>query len=304
MIEAYQGAKIIDSHIHMEASLKNPDKLIEYLDDNGVALGFLIASPLDKEHEKKTDEMNPFEKWYFKGPNNSRLGRLISRDVISKIGSERSVETLDNQGVSDSVRQHPDRLFAWLFAEPEDSVNQTLEGLDQIREMIKDPSLNVAGIKMHFWLFPTDIRDDRILHIVDLAKEAKKPVLIDVGVDRRRMRRFAELSEMYHEVPIFAAHLGSMMSEVLDAAWRHENVFVDTSGYTISGKNLRDVAFRLGPRKLIFGSDSPGSLGGNIQDSLRTLDNAALSPKADEMILWENVASIVPKAGELVVSKK
>lgn len=303
----------------MQEPLVDGQRVVEYLDRNGVDLGFVMASPLKEGKGPKSENMPDIQKWYLKGLNNSVLGHTISRIIFPKLSSGMFTQELDNPRVISAVRDNPDRLFAWLFAKPERGLQETQAEIDKLKADIETGDFNLAGIKMHFWIYPADIRDDRIVQIADLAKGTKNPILMDAGVDRSRMRRFGELAEMYPEVPIIVAHLGT--PEIIEAAKRYTNVFLDMSGYTITGKRLSDVVKQLAPDKvvqigsdqvkmpdssqrIIFGSDSPGGLGGSIQDSLQVLADANLSERDEELILADNIVSLVPKAGQLLKKRQ
>ena len=146
---------IIDSHIHMEGPLKDSRRVIEYLDRNGVDLGFVMASPLKEGKGPTGEDMPGIQKWYLKGINNTIVGRTISREIFPRLTSGMFTQELDNPRVISAARENPERLFAWLFAKPEKGMQETLAEVDKIKEDIQSETVNVAGIKMHFWIYTT-----------------------------------------------------------------------------------------------------------------------------------------------------
>src|SRR3989338_6604594 len=290
LMEEYRGRARIDPHIHLEGPLKGASEVISYLDRHGVDVGFLIASPLKEGKGSPNEDMPSIQKWYLGGLGNTPLGHFVSDTIMYPFIKRMIVQSPNNNRVIAVSKKYPDRLMAWLFANPKEGINKTL---DEMKAVVDSKSVNVAGFKLHFWVYPTDIVDPNVMQIADLAQEKKLPILVDVGVNRGNMKRFDEFASRHPEVPIIAAHLGSFLPEVIASAQRNPNVFLDMSGYPVTGRNLRKVLAKLSPDKVIFGSDSPGGLGGSIVGQLGALYEACLTMQEEDLILTGNITSIV-----------
>ncbi len=300
LLETYRGRARIDPHIHLEGPLKGASEVIEYLDRHGVDVGFLIASPLREGKGSLKENMPSAQKWYLGGLGNTFFGHFVSDTVMRPLIKGMITQSPDNGRVIAVSREHPDRLMAWLFANPKEGINKTL---DEMKAVVDSKSVNVAGFKLHFWVYPADIADPQVMQIADLAQEKKLPILVDVGVNRENMKRFNEFASRHPEVPIIAAHLGSFLPEVIASAQKNPNVFLDMSGYPVTGRNLRKVLTKLSADKVIFGSDSPGGLGGSIVSQLKALHGAHLTMQEEDLILTGNIKGIVPKIAELLKNR-
>ena len=318
----YEGRVRIDPHIHLEGPLKGAPEVIEYLDKHGVDVGFLIASPLKEGKCSMNWDMPALQKKYLGGLGNTAFGHFVSGKVMRPFVEGMTVEKPDNNRVVAVSKEHPDRLMSWIFANPGLGVRKTLNELSTF----VGRQDRIAGLKLHFWIYPANIVDLDVMQIADIAQEKKLPILIDVGVNRGNMKNFDEFAKRHPEVPIIAAHLGSNLPEVMDAASRNPNVFLDMSGYPVTGYNLRKIFERLAPDKVIFigtdgtasfgkrikegaaskiiwGSDSPGGLGGSIVSQLRALHDAQLHPSQEDLILTGNITSIIPQVSKLLKAR-
>ena len=298
IIEQYRGVHKVDPHIHKAGHLEDPQQIVEYLNTHEVEVGFLIPSALKEGKGPKGQDMLVSQKLWVGGWGNSAFGHFVSEYIVRPVAKGMFVEEPDNKGVLTATAQHPDRLMAWVWANPQREIQQTL---DEMSEFLKRP--NVAGAKLHFWIFPTKITNPSVMDIADLMQERDKPILIDVGVNRGNMREFDEFAKTHPGIPIIAAHLGSFLPEVVASARRNANVYLDMSGYPVTAKNLKEVLKIIPADKIIFGSDSPGGISGNLVSQLRALHGTGLPPREQELILTGNITRIVPKAAELLKAR-
>lgn len=320
LLEQYRGRARVDAHIHLEGPLRGAPEVVEYLERHGVDIGFLISSPLKEAKRGLIKEDAPaLLKWWAGGLGNTAFGHGVLDGLRGVIGNRMVVQEPDNKRVIVASKERPERLLAWVFANPGAEIKKTL---DEMSAFADRKDFNIAGFKLHFWVYPTEIIDPNVMQIADLAQEKNLPILVDVGVNRGNMRQFDEFTQSHPTVPIIAAHLGSYLSEVVDSASRFDNVFLDMSGYPVTGRNLRRVFNKLAPdkvisigadgkvelgkafdgaaNKIIWGSDSPAGLGGSIISQLKALHEAHLTPREEDLILTSNIISIMPKVAKLL----
>ena len=298
ILKEYQGIQKIDPHIHRSGHLKETPSIIEYLSQHSVEVGFLIPSAFKEGKESKEEDLlRPIKLWVG-GWGNSTFGHFASDYIIRPVAKGMFVEEPDNNGVIAASEEHPDRLMAWVWANPQKEIQKTL---DEMNKFLDLP--NVAGAKLHFWIFPTNIVNPNVMQIADLTRRKNKPLLVDVGVNRGNMREFDQFAKTHPQIPIIAAHLGSFLPEVVRSAKENANVYLDMSGYPVTAENLKKILRILPAEKIIFGSDSPGGISGSIVSQLRALHGSGLDPRKQELILTGNITSIVPKAAELLKAK-
>lgn len=118
------------------------------------------------------------------------------------------------------------------------------------------------------------------------------------------MKGFDELARTHPSIPIIAAHLGSYLPEVIEAARKYPNVFLDMAGYPVTGENLKKILKILPADKIIFGSDSPGGIGGSIKSQREALDRSGATPRQKEQILYRNIIRLVPRVGQMLMNQE
>ena len=101
----------------------------------------------------------------------------------------------------------------------------------------------------------------------------------------------AEAARRYPECVLQMAHLAGDFIQGTEAVVDLPNVYVDFSG-SYGEKGMVDYAVeRLGPERVIFGSDMPGS---DIYHNLGKVTGADISPEAKELILFGNAERVLP----------
>lgn len=295
LLADYAGKARIDSHIHKAGHLEGTEQIIDHLNLHDIDVGFLIPSALKEGKGSRKEDLPGPLKWWIGGWGNSRVGHLVSDYLIRPGAKGMFVQEPDNKGVIASAEDNPRRLMAWVWVNPQGEIQ---EALDETNDFLKHP--NVVGAKLHFWIFPTGITNPTVMDIADIAQKAKKPILIDVGVNRGNMKDFDHFAKTHNTTPIIAAHLGSFLPDVLRAALDNDNVYLDMSGYPVTGENLKKILRLISADKIIFGSDEPGGISGSFVSQLQALHGARVTPRQRDLILTGNITRIVPKAAVLL----
>lgn len=299
LLAEYTGKARIDSHIHKAGYLEGTEQIIDHLNTHDIDVGFLIPSALKKGKGSRKEDLPGPLKWWIGGWGNSGVGHLVSDYLIRPAAKGMFVKELDNKGVIASAEDNPRRLMAWVWVNPQGEIQKTL---DETSDFLKHP--NVVGAKLHFWIFPTGITNPTVMDIADIAQKAKKPILIDVGVNRGNMKDFDQFAKTHNTIPIIAAHLGSFLPDVLRAALDNDNVYLDMSGYPVTGENLKKILKLISADKIIFGSDEPGGISGSFVSQLQALHGARVTPRQRDLILTGNITRIVPRAAVLLEKRK
>jgi len=115
-----------------------------------------------------------------------------------------------------------------------------------------------------------------------LPSEVGRPIYLD------------EVAIHFPELRIVAAHLGyPWTDEMISIAWKHPNVYIDTTAHTPRYFQPQFVQYlkTYGQDKVIFGTSFPGTLP-SIKKALDELDALNLKPEAREKFLWKNAAKV------------
>lgn len=173
----------------------------------------------------------------------------IDKSVVFAISTttKRSIEMAE-----DAVKKFPTRLIPYVNVEP----TYKSDILREIDEAIS--KLGFRGMKIHLgYGVPPE---DAINPFIKFASENEVPCLIDcVGRDDVIER----MTKAFPEAKIIVAHMGkylckdeTLMDKFITLAENHSNVFLDVSGVVIPHK-IKKAIYRLGAKKIIFGTDGP-----------------------------------------------
>lgn len=160
----------------------------------------------------------------------------------------------ENDFLADLVAKHPDRLFGFGQVMP-----QWDDAVDQIRTFAAKPGM--LGLKLHPTLHGYLASDRSLLDpIFEVCREEGLAVLFNalddafcspLGVE--------EVARNFPEVPTVLAHMGIVWNvpDAIRVAERNDNIYLETSTTLLC--DVRHAYRRLGPEKILMGSDWPAS---------------------------------------------
>ena len=204
-----------------------------------------------------------------------------------------------NDAVARAVGAYP-RFFSGLCQVNPHFVEVSLAEMEKhiaaggMAQTAPDPPLpgRLAGIgELCQYLLDYETDDPRVFPFIERAVELGVPILEHTsrephtsGLDR--------LAGQFPQARFIMAHLGGMHNwpAGLEVARRHENVWVDTSGYVMVCTGAMERALdELGAARLLFGVDYPGAQAGPLVAALERLD----LPSADlDRIAFKNAAEL------------
>lgn len=273
---------IFDGHVHLMASYSaDPSKLIREMDEAGIDRALLLGSPV------RTAPGIRLPKSYLRTINNTMLGKAFLDILADTVFFQQNVVAQpDNRPVFETVSAYPDRLVGFCWINP--NVPTFTKELERCTEQ-----WNLSGIKLHLWLYPIDLEDERIMEVAAFAQAHGLPILIDLGIDPA-LADFTQVAECYPDVKFIIAHLGGILFEqAIEKAKRVNNVYLDTSGYTVTLSRLQGARDALGASRLIFGSDAPSEVGGDMRDSLDLIARLGLTEEELEAVLSGNLLDVL-----------
>ena len=215
------------------------------------------------------------------------LGNLFRTEKIRPPARDvKAINTLTMR----QVRAYPDFFTGFCY------LNPVLDGrflLEEIDRCIADG--NLIGLKFEIDL---NCRDPRLDPLLDRARELDVPVLhhswhnIDLCTQPYKSDPpdIADLAARHPQVTIIMPHLAGVgVRGVLDVL-PYPNVLIDTSGGLSVAGLIEYAVDRLGPGRLLYGSDVNGR---DFSCQIGRVLGAQVSAKVKEQILWRNAARVL-----------
>lgn len=174
--------------------------------------------------------------------------------------------TLRHYGIAAGMVFHPDNQYvravveavegAWglVWANP-----HRPHFLEEAIELFDHPKF--LGAKLHPLLDAYHPDDPRVHPLVEALIERDLPVLVHCGHPIFTLPwSIEELAVRYPEARIILGHMGHgniiYINGAIDVAERNPNVYLETSGMPMHTK-IAEAVRRVGPEKVLFGSDAP-----------------------------------------------
>jgi predicted TIM-barrel fold metal-dependent hydrolase len=215
------------------------------------------------------------------------------RDAMRRSGIDGAVlmptDAGDNEGLARVLAPDPGGLHLFAWVDPRHA-DRTLDFLQSNRE-------HVAGLKIHPSLERMCVTDDAWRPFLDLAEAWRLPVIVHCGRWQEIAGwRFAlEVAERHPDAAVIVAHLGgdlpSLQQECSEEMARRAlpNAYLGTESIR-EYYSLRIALDRLGPEKVIFGSDYP--LGWPAA-YLAVLEGARPTAEERRLVLGENLLRLI-----------
>lgn len=162
-------------------------------------------------------------------------------------------QRIENDFIIGLVNAHPDRLFGFGQVRPQDD--------DALDEIARIAEAGLSGLKLHPSLHGYHVADHGLLDpVFEACAEHGLPILIN-ALDDAFCAPLAieEIARNHPQVPTIIAHMGAVWNvpEAIIVAERQPHVFLETSATLVS--DVRRAYARLGPEKILLGSEWPGS---------------------------------------------
>lgn len=154
--------------------------------------------------------------------------------------------------VGAAVRRYPDRLIPLALVNPRSGQ----PGLDEIERCVREHG--ARGVKVRPDSQPCPANSMAVRAVFEVAIRLKLPVFIHSGFSANaHPLAIGDVVQDYPEVSVVMQHMFDLTGRhSLKVALRHANVYLETSG-VYSPYLLREAIDRLGPHRVMFGSDTP-----------------------------------------------
>lgn len=186
------------------------------------------------------------------------FGVSLNRDGLAELMHENDVSagivfTPDNEAMVDVV-ESIDEAYGFYWANP------VRPGcVDEAARFLAHPK--VLGVKLHPLLDGYYPNDPLVYPLMEVLAELDMPVLVHTGHPIFTLPwSVEELAAAWPAVKVIMGHMGHgnaiYINAAINAAVRHHNVYLETSGMPMHTK-IREAVERAGPDKVLYGSDVP-----------------------------------------------
>ena len=178
------------------------------------------------------------------------------------------VATMQQHGINTGLVFHPDNeMVRDLIADTPGVyglvwVNPRSPGVvAETRSLLDEQGSKFRGVKLHPLLDGYHPDDPAVHPIIELLIERRLPALIHCGHPIFTLPwSIEELIVRYPQARIILGHMGHgniiYINAAIDVAVRNPNVYLETSGMPMHSK-IREAVERVGPERVLFGSDVP-----------------------------------------------
>lgn len=201
---------------------------------------------------------------------------------------------ISNDEVAAVANAYPRRIVGVAGA----SLYKPMDAVRELRRAVKD--LGFRALRIVPWLWNLPPTDRRYYPLYAECIELDIPFCTQVGhtgplrpsETGRPIPYIDEVALEFPELRIVAGHIGyPWTEEMIAVATKHENVFIDTSAYTIRRYPPEIVRYLKshGRRKVLFGTNYPMI---RPQKALEGIDELGLDEETKELFLGENAVRV------------
>lgn len=185
----------------------------------------------------------------------------------------------------DAIQRYPDRLAGYVRLNP-----QVPAALDIVDQAIEEYQL--VGVKLHPVSYVGFPYGEPTLRVIHHAARYAAPVLFHSGDEALALpEEIAEAARACPEAAVILGHMGGYfhVEAAIRLAEELPNLLLDTSAMPYPAM-IRQAVERIGPTRVLFGSDGPGCLPGLEVEKVR---QAGLQPEDEALVLGGNIQRIL-----------
>ena len=203
-------------------------------------------------------------------------------------------DLITNEEVHAFVERYPKRFIGIASA----NIARPVTAVRELRRCVRE--LGFKGVRVIPWLWNLPPDDRRYYPIYAECVELGVPFCLQTGhtgplrpsEPGRPIPYLDNVALEFPELKIVAGHIGyPWTAEMISLATKYENVYIDTSAYTVRRfpRELADYMRGNGRKKVMFGTNYPML---TAQRCLEGLDDLGLDNEARRMFLYENAARV------------
>ena len=201
----------------------------------------------------------------------------IDMGILCAWHGPREGALISNDEVAGWVAQHPDRFRGLATVD----LDKPMEAVRELRRRVTDDGF--VGLRVLPWLWNAPPTDRRFYPLYTACVELGVPFCTQVGhagplrpsEPGRPIPYIDQVAVDFPELTIVCGHVGyPWTEEMIAVARKHENVYIDTSAYTIKRLPAELRAYMKtgsGRHKVLFGSNFPMILPGQALAAIEDL---------------------------------
>ena len=208
----------------------------------------------------------------------------VERAVVSTVDEFIAVSNREgNDEVLRAVRAHPDRLKGLSAVNPwfrEKGVSELSRCLEA----------GLSGLKLNSHLQGFVLSDPLVHPLVATCRSFGVPLYAHTGTPVvAEPFQLAELARAFPDVPMVLGHMGytDFWYDAVPAALQSQNIYLETS--LIDIMNIRTAIEKVGPDRILFGSDFPES---DLSLEVEKMSMVEMTAEARARIMGENAARL------------
>lgn len=192
-----------------------------------------------------------------------------------------------NELTLDAVSRYRERLSGLVWVNPHDGES----ALKAIEVGVKE--WGFKGIKLHPLLDAYLPDSEIVFPVMELANELRIPVLFHCGHPPWSLPwHFGDLADRFSDVQIVLAHMGHghivYINGALEIAYKHNNIYLETSGMPMHGK-IKEAVCKVGVDRVMYGSDTPF---GHPAFELKKVEVSGINSYELEKVLSKNAIEL------------
>ena len=216
----------------------------------------------------------------------------VDKMLISAWQAPRT-DLITNDEVAEFVKQAPDRLIGVGSVD----ISKPMEAVREVRRCVRE--LGFKAIRVLPWLCEVPPTDSRFYPVYVACIEEGVPFCTQIGhtgplmpSEVGRPIYLDKVALDFPELVIVGGHIGyPWTEEAIAVATKHENVYIDTSAYSVKRYPPELIRFMRGngKRKVLFGTNYPMM---THESALKELPNLELSDECEELFLYQNAQRV------------
>jgi predicted TIM-barrel fold metal-dependent hydrolase len=208
----------------------------------------------------------------------------VERAVICTVDEFIAVRNREgNDAVRAAVRDHPDRLWGMAAVNP-------WFGPAAVDELRRCFDVGMVGLKINSHLQGFVLSDPLVHPLIEVCEQRRAVVYAHTGTPiTSEPFQLAELARTFPRVPMVLGHMGytDFWYDAVPAALQSDNIFLETS--LIDIMNIASAIDRVGPERVLFGSDYPES---DLSLEIDKMLLMAMTDRQRELIMRENALAL------------
>jgi len=209
----------------------------------------------------------------------------IERAVVMTITDLPEVNPHALELIAEAIRQYPNRLYGFARIHP-----WYPDAVSLLERAFTD--LHFKGLKLHPVTTSAHPAGEDTLRLIRTAGEHSAPVLFHCGDEPLSTPLvIAQAARRCPDVTFILGHMGGYahVDEAIEVGELLANVVLETSAFPYPGK-VREAVERVGPDRVLFGSDGPAC---SPLLELEKVRLAGLSADSERRVLGDNVRELL-----------